>query len=106
MKKIFIVSILFLILCSGIQTIDPATLAQEKIFNFPGKSKIQLYEKSKQWLAYYFRSSKSVIDYENEKIGKIIGNISLQCGMLGFLRMKLTIDAKNNKTTLGFVIVP
>ncbi len=46
----------------------------QETIDVPGKSQQQLFEKSKQWLALTFVSSKKVIEYENAAEGRIIGN--------------------------------
>jgi hypothetical protein len=88
--------------CTNYQVIDPATLVHEKIFEFPGRTKGQLYEKSKQWFVYNFKSAKSVIEYDSLKEGKIIGKALLGAGHIaGNIWTAITIDVKDNKTRLN-----
>lgn len=79
MKRIALLLVIGLMLsgCATIKgpdiTIVENATYQEVIVS-PGKSQQQLFEKSKQWLALTFVSSKKVIEYENITEGRIIGN--------------------------------
>jgi len=49
----------------------------KQVIEIPGKSKQQIFEQSKQWIAKAFVSAKKVIEYESLQEGKIIGNSSV-----------------------------
>jgi hypothetical protein len=46
----------------------------ENFFNVPGTTKGQIFEGVKKWIATNFRSTKAVLQYENQKEGVILGN--------------------------------
>lgn len=46
----------------------------QKVIELSNFSKLQIFEKSKQWMALTFVSAKKVIEYEDRIEGKIIGN--------------------------------
>ena len=50
------------------------TTTMQKVYEFPGLKKDDLFEKTKMWVAQTFVSAKSVIEYENKEAGIIIGN--------------------------------
>ena len=63
--------------CMSLKTPDVTPVSDatyQEIIEAPGKSQQQLFEKSRQWLALTFVSSKKVIEYENATEGRIIGN--------------------------------
>lgn len=78
MKKIILVLIVGILSgCMTIKTPDMTPVAQasyQEIIDIPGKSQLQIFELSKQWIALNFVSAKNVIEYENAADGKIIGN--------------------------------
>ena len=88
--------------------------AYQEIIEVPGQSKEKIFEKSKQWLALNFSSSKKVIEYENASEGKLIGKGTLslsftiedtligpQTTMYG-VGYTITQDIKDNKTRISF----
>lgn len=79
MKRIILVLLVMGALtgCMTLKTPDITPVENatyQEIIEAPGKTQQQLFEKSKQWLALTFVSSKKVIEYENAPEGKIIGN--------------------------------
>ena len=52
-------------------------MIHQSIIELPGEPQNYIYEKSRQWIAETFRSSKAVIEYENKEEGVIIGNGSM-----------------------------
>ena len=53
-----------------------ADASYQQLIQLPGQTKKQIFERSKQWMAKTFVSSKKVIEYENLEEGQIIGNSS------------------------------
>ncbi len=82
-----------------------------EIVNLDGKSKDQIYEGSKVWIAKSFKSSNNVIQYQNPEAGSIIGKGNMQfpckgfidCGAFGNDRVNFTIqiEAKDNKARVS-----
>ena len=79
MKKILLAATLLLVTACvpkvTMPNITPVNDASyQQVIDVPIQSKQQIFEKSKQWMAKTFVSSKQVIEYENLLEGKIIGN--------------------------------
>jgi hypothetical protein len=110
MRGIVLVFALFVLAGCAIPVTAPPSASFEKILAVPGKTREQIFEESKQWMAKTFRSSKAVIEYENKDAGKIIGNGSVERALTQdyFLRMghlvtfTLQQDIKDEKTRLFF----
>jgi hypothetical protein len=85
----------------------------ERVIEVPKLTKKQIFDKSKQWMALTFVSSKKAIEYEDEGAGKIIGNgiahasskVVVRSAMLGDMpyttpydvRFSLVEDMKDGK---------
>lgn len=80
MKRILGFLLLMLTGCAGPQVISQpdATpmpdVSVERVIEFPGLTKKQIFDRSRQWMALTFVSSKKAIEYEDAEVGKIIGN--------------------------------
>jgi len=83
----------------------------EQVFEAPGYSKEQIFSSTKIWIAENFRSSKSVLEYENKDSGTIIGNgiIPYPCSGLGCMvqgdwkvPFTMRVDIKDQKFRLTF----
>lgn len=104
--------LLLFIVLSGCATAMPVTtepLSVQKVIDLPGLSKIQIYEKSKMWMAVTFKSSKAVIEYDNKEEGTIIGNGMIQrpqsaVNIMGTGNVLFTLreDMKDEKARLSF----
>lgn len=78
-----------------------------EVIEVPAKSKEQIFEDSKIWIAQSFKSANNVIQYVDRDTGSIVGKGSIQypcdgfidCGAFGNDRVNFTIkiDTKNNK---------
>lgn len=77
--RLLITSLTILII-SGCMAAAPVAKKDQIIqyvIELPGKSKPDIFEQSKQWIAQTFKSAKAVIEYENKEEGIIIGNGSI-----------------------------
>ena len=74
-----------------------------KVVEIPGKSKDEIFTKSRQWFSQYFVSGESVVDYENQEAGTIIGNGIAENGRDPFglvaydFHYNMRIDIKDEK---------
>lgn len=95
--------------CAGAMPVKFEDMTYQKVIELQGKTKDQIFEKSKQWIASTFKSAKAVIEYENKQEGTIIGNgsmdrpissINIQSGSL--ITYNMREDIKDNKVRLTF----
>ncbi|MHA3061178.1 DUF4468 domain-containing protein [Acinetobacter sp. ANC 4631] len=111
MKKILI-SIFSTAILSGCVTAEQMQFAAplndvSEVIDINGKSKDQLFEASKIWIAKSFNSSNNVIQYADKESGSIIGKGNMKfpcdgfidCSAFGNDRVNFTIkiDTKDNK---------
>jgi hypothetical protein len=83
-----------------------------EIVDIPGKTKDQIYDQSRQWIAKSFKSSNNVIQYLNAESGTIIGKGNMPFPCRGYIECSayansninftLTIDVKDNKSRMSF----
>lgn len=80
-RTVILCSVLLMLLgCAGPRIVSQPDstpmpdVAIERVFEFPGLSKKQIFDRSRQWMALTFVSSKKAIEYEEAEVGKIIGN--------------------------------
>ncbi len=80
MKKLLRIAILVFWLtgCTSIGTVefDPADLTY--VYEIPGESQSDLYQEILKYIALNFVSAKSVIEYQDEGEGEVIGNGSIK----------------------------
>lgn len=80
MKRLLVIAFLsyWLTGCSSIGTIqfDPADLTY--VYDIPGESQSDLYQETLKYIALNFVSAKSVIEYQDEGEGEVIGNGSIK----------------------------
>lgn len=82
-----------------------------EVIDVPAKSKEQIFEGSKIWIAQSFKSANNVIQYADKGTGSIIGKGNIQypcdgfidCGAFGNDRVNFTIkiDSKDNKARVS-----
>ena len=74
-RRSFLFGVLLVSGLSGCVTTQPY-VPQEivEVVEIPGKSKDEIFTKSRQWFSQYFVSGESVVDYEDQAAGTIIGN--------------------------------
>lgn len=74
-----------------------------KVVNTPSQDKKELFKKTRQWFSHYFVSGESVIDYEDQESGTIIGNGIANIGTDPFgliaykIKYNIRIDTKDGK---------
>ncbi|MFZ5368122.1 MAG: DUF4468 domain-containing protein [Spirochaetota bacterium] len=107
MKRIpQLLAIIILAGCASMQTVSPEKLIYQKIIEAPGMTQAQLYDKALQWMAYTFRSSKNVIQYQNQNEFKIIGKGYLDVNYSGLAAVPtyftLTIETKDGRLRITF----
>ena len=107
MKKILTLNLALLLFfgCAVMmQTIPSEELVHQKVYELD-LSKKEIYQKSLEWLAKTFISSKEVIELKDEDSGKIIGKgiteftnviVKIPC------RYTITIEAKENRYRITF----
>ncbi len=93
------------------QTTKPMPEVTEVIV-VDGKSKDQIFDASKIWIAKSFKSANNVVQYEDKASGTIIGKGNIKfpcydftsCGAFGNDRVNFTvkIDSKDNKARISF----
>jgi hypothetical protein len=90
--------------CAGQQQAPAKEQNYQKVFEVD-LSKHEIYEKTLQWMAESFVSSKAVIEYKNEEEGIIIGNGAVEMhvaaiykGLVGYT-LKIEIKDKKYRVT-------
>ena len=76
MKTISVIMILLFLLtgCSRLKEVKENERTFQMIYEVPGLTKKQIHDKSAEWMAITFVSSKAVIEINNPESGKIVGN--------------------------------
>lgn len=110
MKKIIVATVISLGLVGCMTPMTPTQQAMPEIsqvIEVPNKTKDQIFEDSKIWIAQSFKSANNVIQYSDKSTGSIIGkgNIPypcdgfIDCGAFGNDKVNFTIkiDTKENK---------
>ncbi|CAM0689807.1 MULTISPECIES: DUF4468 domain-containing protein [Acinetobacter calcoaceticus/baumannii complex] len=110
MKKL-----IFLIFCLfSISTFAQQVKISEyvEVVDLPNMSKNQIFNTSKIWIAKSFKSSNSVIQYEDSATGTIVGKGNMQFPCQGtwscmahkddILVFTIKIDTKDNKARISF----
>jgi len=100
LKRGFMVGLLFVI--AGCFT-PYETVEVTQVVQAPKLNQVIIYDKIRQWFSQYFVSGKSVVDYEDKKVGTIIGNGIAQIdsnafvGSVDNIHYNIRIDIKDNK---------
>jgi len=94
--------------CVSQQAATKEEMNHEYIVEYPGLAKSVIFNRTLKWIANNFRSSKSVIQYQDSISGSIIGNCSSAIkpdGSMINLAMSFTmnIDIKENKARYRFI---
>lgn len=95
----------FLIACVS-TTVDPETAKTQEVIEFKNTPKNELYNRSLNWLALRFGSSKEIIEIQDRSQGKIIGNIYVVFTVSGFVeitpgaRTKIIFDFQDNRVRI------
>lgn len=112
MKKLLIAGLCgFGLVVSGCMTMPTPTDKKMddliEIIDVPNKTKVQIFEDSRIWIAQSFKSANNVIQYADKDTGSIVGkgNIAypcdgfVDCGAFGKDKINFTIkiDSKDNK---------
>lgn len=71
-RRVLIGASLVLAGCASAMPVQDYELSA--VFETPGKSKDEIFKATKVWIAENFRSAKSVIEYESQADGTLIGN--------------------------------
>jgi len=116
MKKIMCAGVLGALLLTGCATtpsvpLEPVKL--ENIYTIDNLKQDQIYDGVRQWFATAFKSSKSVIQYEDKKAGTIIGkaNTPYFCGGVAeclfgtpndVLEFTIRVDTKDGRVRVTF----
>lgn len=92
--------------------VDNALKEYVEVVTFDGISQKEIYDESKRWLAKNFKSSKSVIQYDDSASGMIIGKGNFDFPCVGYIEcaayansnvnFTLTIETKDNRARLKF----
>lgn len=112
MKNILIAGVLgFGLAVSGCMTMPTPTDKKmddvTEVIDVPNKTKVQIFEDSRIWIAQSFKSANNVIQYADKDTGSIIGKGNIpypcdgfvDCGAFGKDKVNFTIkiDSKDNK---------
>lgn len=78
-------------------------MTHEYIVDYPGLTKDVIFNRTLKWIANNFRSSKSVIEYQDKDAGSIVGNstMTIQVGIEATFTMNL--DIKDSKARYRFI---
>lgn len=113
MKKILVLGLVMgLVGCATMPTpTDKKMNDLVEVIEVPNKTKDQIFEGSKIWIAQSFKSANNVIQYADEDSGSIIGKGNIQypcdgfidCGAFGNDKVNFTIkiDSKDNKARVS-----
>ena len=85
---------------------DESLRSMEIIYEYPGKTKEQLYITANTWFVEVFNSSESVIEFQDKESGKIAGKYTFQfLEGVYYQRIKQTvdIDIKDEKIRIRFL---
>ena len=77
----------------------------QKVLDFEGKSKDELYTKAMEWVALNYKSANDVIQHEDADKGKIICKGSFVTNLwltTGFINHTLTLDFKDDKIRMTY----
>ena len=112
MKQIIIaIAALLLTGCEGTQPIREADKGRpiEFVQEVPGKTKDDIFDATKVWVAENFHSAKAVIEDANKDVGRLIGNGRIDypcdkgCVLSGrIINFTLRIDMKDGKFKTTF----
>jgi len=108
MKKFFLLLVMVVFAlygCMSYEVVKPEERKMVKIFEFQGMKKGLIFDKTLDWMAKTFVSSKSVIEVKDKKRGKIIGNGRGTYSETIIMRpysYTVTIDIKDNKARMTF----
>ena len=89
--------------CAIKESAEPEPAILERIFEYPNKSKTELYVSANSWFVEYFNSAESVIEYQDKEAGKLMGNYTFRYSTgLSTIQVKQTIDVsiKDKKVKL------
>lgn len=110
MKKLIIGFLLTLLSTLSVATPVPLTEVSE-VVQIEKMSKKQIYDSAKVWVVKSFKSSKSVIEYEDAASGIIMGKGNMPYPCSGFsclmyedykIFFTIRIDTKDNKARITF----
>lgn len=111
MKKILILIALFLTSFGAFAAKEPLREVSE-IVDLPNMDKKQIYDASKIWMAKSFKSSNSVIQYEDANTGTIVGKGNMNYPCKGtwnclasgenIILFTVKVDTKDNKARITF----
>ncbi len=76
-KKVKIISSLFLILLVGCATVTTKSIPVEKKLNIPNTKMNDLYVRANNWMVDTFRNAKSVVQFSDKEAGVISGRYLL-----------------------------
>lgn len=109
MKKSIIITVISLltILAYGNpkkKSVSPEMRHFEKIISLPNQTKEALYTKINIWFAETFHDAKTVIEFQDEEAGKIMGNYfftySIGTRYKGYIKQAISIDIKDQKVRI------
>ncbi len=102
-KYISSIALSITLVLTGCATTEYKAVEIESIVNVPNQDQKSLFKKTRQWFSQYFVSGESVIDYEDQESGTIIGNGIASNGTDSFglisygFKYNIRIDTKDNK---------
>lgn len=105
---IFVLFCFFIISCasSGLTPSPEEIRTFEKVFEIPNTSKDDLYIRANTWFVNTFKSSKSVIQFQDKDAGKIMGKYLMPMTYSECIST-ITVDVKENRARIhisGLVI--
>jgi len=106
MRFTILTLIVFCGCASMMQTIPVEERQLIKIYEVPGTSKSEIYQKAISWVAKSFVDSKAVIEVQDKEAGTIIGKGIVRFKVGGAVtvpcRFTLTINIKDDKYRVSF----
>jgi hypothetical protein len=106
----FVASCLFLFSCAGMIPTPNPTIEQqkalEKIKEFQGISKSDLFNRSMNWVARAYNSANNVIQLKDQENGQIvckgIGSAPCALGVVRYFRYTQIVDIKDGKIRIRY----
>lgn len=91
--------------CATPQALPEDLTTYEVIWDFPGQKEMALYDKANSWLVETFVSAETVIDYQNQEAGRIMGKFvteAKQGSGVGRVRQIITVDVRDEAARIVF----
>jgi len=108
MKRVVLMMVVAITLCgcSGYRALSSSEMHIQKVVEIPNTPKGVLFNRSRMWYATAFKSANTVIQYENEENGTIMGNGFVVDSIMTShheLRFSIQTEVKDNKARITVI---